>query len=168
MSTHEIWRERRCQLFCILLTGARQSTNAERKCWYYPSSAHCVLFVYGCCFVFRASQIPESCPEHHAAVAQLARDGGTEKLSALEFEVRRSDADGVCTAEGGVNDKNIAADTSASASRAEFGVSPFFTPCGPRKVLGPQHSELDFSVKATTTSNNLYRVLRALQVNRIS
>ncbi|CAM9419384.1 unnamed protein product, partial [Hapterophycus canaliculatus] len=49
---------------------------------------------------------------------------------------------------------------------ASFGVAPFFTKCGPRKALGPENAELDFSVRAPTTSNNLFRVLRALQVRK--
>ncbi len=51
--------------------------------------------------------------------------------------------------------------------RSAFGVAPFFTPCGPRRALGSESEELDFSVRAPTTSKNLYRVLRALQVGRV-
>lgn len=95
-------------------------------------------------------QIPP-CPELGAALAQLHRDGGpdAEKLTALAFQVREPDAQEA---------------ENTSAGRSVFGVAPFFTPCGPRRALGPESGELDFSVRAPTTSKNLYRVLRALQV----
>eukprot|EP00903_Cladosiphon_okamuranus_P014927 g13820.t2 len=99
-------------------------------------------------------QIP-ACPEQSAALAQLDRDGGSEAESplALDFVVREAAA-----AAGGaeMGDEVV----------FEFGVGPFFTPCGPLRALGPGSGELDFSVQAPTTSKNLYRVLRALQVRK--
>ncbi|CAM9377533.1 unnamed protein product, partial [Scytosiphon promiscuus] len=108
-------------------------------------------------------QIPESCAEHDAAVAQLGRDGGIEasELTALGFEVREISAVDLAMEE------NLEDTIVGPRSRgAEFGVAPFFTACGPRKAVGPADSELDFSVRAPTTSKNLYRVLRALQVRK--
>lgn len=51
-----------------------------------------------------------------------------------------------------------------TARASEFGVDQFFTSCGPLKAKGASTGELDFSVGAPTTSKNLFRVLRALQV----
>lgn len=106
------------------------------------------------CIIGVSHQIP-ACPEQGAALAQLDRDGGSDadKLTAFDFEVRQS----------AVEEKDNA--TTAGAGCSEFGVAPFFTPCGPRRALGPESGELDFSVRAPTTSKNLYRVLRALQVH---
>lgn len=66
---------------------------------------------------------------------------------------------------------NAAAADSADmkvAGASEFGVDSFFTSCGPLKAKGAESGELDFSVRAPTTSKNLFRVLRALQVLRCS
>ena len=49
---------------------------------------------------------------------------------------------------------------------AEFGVSPFYTKCGPLRALGGRSADLDFSLHAPTTSKNLFRVLRAMQVRK--
>lgn len=104
--------------------------------------------------LFCAIEIPQ-CPEQDVAVAQLDRDGGedSDKLTALAFQFREMSETAA-----------TAAAERASTSQAEFGVSPFFTPCGPLKALGPDSADLDFSIRAPTTSKNLYRVLRALQV----
>lgn len=85
------------------------------------------------------------------AVAQLDRDGGedAEDFVALAFQFRE-------TAEATADETSV--------TKTEFGVSPFFTPCGPRRALGSESTELDFSIGAPTTSKNLFRVLRALQV----
>ncbi|CAB1097864.1 unnamed protein product [Ectocarpus sp. CCAP 1310/34] len=95
------------------------------------------------------------CPEQASALAQLDRDGGErpEKLSSLAFEVRDMTHVGVEQA-------------AEESPRSFFGVEPFLTPCGPNKVLGSESAELDFSVKAPTTSKNLRRVLRALQIRK--
>ena len=97
-------------------------------------------------------QIP-ACPEQGAALAQLHRDGGSDvdNVAPLEFQVREATPE----------EMN---DTTTGRDRSQFGVAPFFTPCGPLRALGPGSGELDFSVRAPTTSKNLYRVLRALQV----
>lgn len=50
------------------------------------------------------------------------------------------------------------------ARASEFGVDPFFTACGPLTAKGARSGDLDFSLRAPTTSKNLFRVLRALQV----
>lgn len=91
-------------------------------------------------------QVPQ-CAERDLAVAQLNTDGegDSENVPTFEFMFRKTDVE-----TGGNN--------------TEFGVSPFFTSCGPLKALGPENADLDFSIRAPTTSKNLYRVLRALQV----
>lgn len=43
----------------------------------------------------------------------------------------------------------------------QFGVSPFFIPLGPQPI-----PPLQFSLEAPTTSNNVMRVLRAMQLPR--
>lgn len=100
--------------------------------------------------IVQSCQIPAS-PEQSAALAQLDRDCGSDpdNLTAFDFEVREAAA---------VETGN------ACTGCFEFGVAPFFTPCGPLRALGPESGQLDFSVRAPTTSKNLYRVLRALQV----
>ena len=99
-------------------------------------------------------QIP-ACPEQGAALTQLDRDGGsdTDNVTAFDFQARQSSVE------------KTSSTTAAGAGFSEFGVAPFFTPCGPLRALGPESGELDFSVRAPTTSKNLYRVLRALQVH---
>lgn len=86
-------------------------------------------------------------------LGQLVRDGGERygKLESLAFEVRETTSVGI---EEAAEEKR----------RFVFGVEPFFTPCGPSKVLGSDSAKLDFSVEAPTTSKNLRRVLRSLQV----
>lgn len=99
------------------------------------------------CFFHLCIQIPQ-CAERDVALTQLDRDSGkdSQHVTALTFQFRES-TDG------------------KSGNKTEFGVSPFFTPCGPLKALGSESAKLDFSIRAPTTSKNLYRVLRALQVS---
>lgn len=122
-------------------------------------------------------QIP-SCAERDSALAQLAAQGetGQTNLMALDFRVRS----GTLT-ESAFNsttnaDQHVPVHvetTNATAADpadgkvlgvSEFGVDPFFTSCGPLKAKGAESGELGFSVRAPTTSKNLFRVLRALQV----
>lgn len=118
-------------------------------------SPHPILFGF---IVLHLYQIPP-CPEQGAALAQLDRDGGSDadKLAAFDFEVRQASS----AAEETENSSNSG---EGGDGRTVFGVAPFFSPCGPLRALGTENGELDFSVRAPTTSKNLYRVLRALQV----
>lgn len=88
-------------------------------------------------------------------MAELDRDCGkdTQDAVAMTFQFR-DNVDRVTTTTDGV----------ANGFNKAFGVSPFFTPCGPLDALGPDSANLDFSLRAPTTSKNLFRVLRALQV----
>ena len=130
-------------------------------------------------------QIP-SCTERDSALSQLAAQGETPctDLVALNFRVRPSTCKGApfsstpvevkpvtVSAEraGDVTVKNetavLASERNVEAALAsEFGVGQFFTSCGPLKAKGASTGDLDFSVRAPTTSKNLFRVLRALQV----
>lgn len=132
-----------------------------------------------------AWQIP-SCVERDSALKQLAAQGETDTTDwkPLDFRVRPStstDAAATSTAAAGqlvtvqvetacdVTAKGETAEVRAGldeqgAPSSEFGVDPFFTSCGPLKAKGAESGELDFSVRAPTTSKNLFRVLRALQV----
>ncbi|TDH69545.1 hypothetical protein CCR75_002271 [Bremia lactucae] len=51
---------------------------------------------------------------------------------------------------------------SEEATANSFGISPYFIPRGQNRI----QRKLAFSLKAPTTMSNLYRVLRAMQVNR--
>lgn len=131
-------------------------------------------------------QIPD-CPERSSALAQLRRDCGHDNLerqlkfavrsaapekssislntttapvSAMEVESKTTLSDEPCI--GGRAQRERA----GSCTSWEFGVVPFFTPCGPllRPGLESGKSQLDFSLQAPTTAKNLHRVLRALQV----
>lgn len=53
-------------------------------------------------------------------------------------------------------------DLSSENSSGRFGIGPFSIPQGPARV----QKKSTFSLKAPTTLSNLYRVLRAMQVNR--
>lgn len=101
-------------------------------------------------------QIPD-CQEKAVSLAQLHRDGttGVDRTAALHFELRNCCGDGESLA------PSLQLPSSAGV---EFGVTPFFVPCGPGRALGAASPALDFSVQAPTTSKNLHRVLRALQV----
>jgi len=109
----------------------------------------------------RHTQIPPSCTERRAALEQLDRDGGADadRLDTLAFQVcQASSSSSFPVGEG----------STEVSSCSVFGVAPFFTPCGPRRALGSESGELDFSVRAPTTSKNLYRVLRALQARGVT
>ncbi|CAN0109706.1 unnamed protein product [Ectocarpus sp. 6 AP-2014] len=119
-----------------------------------PSS---VVRLRQACVKFLREQIP-SCPEQAPALGQLDMDGGErpDKLASLAFEVRKLTS----------GKMGEAAEETTGTPRFVFGVEPFFTPCGPAKVLGSESAKLDFSVEAPTTSKNLRRVLRALQIRK--
>lgn len=109
-------------------------------------------------------QIPD-CPERASAISQLSRDGepSTAK-NGVKFEIRSSKSPPIqAISESGIPGEG---QVLSSRSNQEFGVVPFFVPCGPRKALGPDSDDLGFSVGAPTTAHNVYRVLRALQVIR--
>lgn len=100
-------------------------------------------------------QIPD-CAERSAALAQLQSDGsdGFSHAAGLTFSLRDRPA----------SEASVPVPQSLPPAGVEFGVAPFYIPCGPGRVLGAASAELDFSVQAPTTSKNLHRVLRALQV----
>ncbi|CAM9165037.1 unnamed protein product [Ectocarpus sp. 4 AP-2014] len=116
-----------------------------------PSS---VIRLRQACVKVLKGQIP-TCPERASALGQLDRDGGegSGRLESLAFEVREMTSFGI-------------EEAAESTRRFVFGVEPFFTSCGPSKVLGSESAKLDFSVEAPTTSKNLRRVLRALQIRK--
>lgn len=95
----------------------------------------------------------------------MSRDGGVESASATarSFEIRSSSGLTISSHAGasGGGDRVSNCDVDEVF---EFGVEPFFTPCGPLKALGTKSEDLDFSLKAPTTAKNLHRVLRAMQV----
>lgn len=109
-------------------------------------------------------QIPE-CEEKSSALAQLRRDSNSHQ-SALQIKFMFKKATSVEKHE----DATMVCSTEEVSTPAlmEFGAPPFFTPCGPhvRVGSGRDESKFDFSLQAPTTSRNLYRVLRALQVIR--
>lgn len=107
-------------------------------------------------------QIPD-CPEKAVSLAQLLRDGtsgvdqggSADETDVPRFELRRRRGD---------SKQLTPSRQSLPSADVEFGVTPFFVRCGPRRALGASSPALDFSVQAPTTSKNLHRVLRALQV----